>query len=110
MAATPPPVIFEEHCTVLAAWQRRGLRGKTLVYLDAHLDLQRVNETRMQRLRSAPSPEAFAALEKPDHLLPDGEYVYGLENFLYPASRLGIVSVSCGCGPRMCVWTIRGRC
>jgi hypothetical protein len=92
MAATPPPVIFEEHCTVLAAWQRCGLRGKTLVYLDAHLDLQRVNETRMQRLRSAPSPEAFAAFEKPDHLLPDGEYVYGLENFLYPASRLGIVS------------------
>ncbi|HSC13606.1 MAG TPA: hypothetical protein VLI71_00735, partial [Gammaproteobacteria bacterium] len=92
MAAALPPLIFEEHCTVLAEWQSRGLRRKTLVYLDAHLDLQRVNETRMRRLRSAPSPAAFAALEKPDHLLPDGEYVYGLENFLYPANRLGIVS------------------
>lgn len=92
MAAESPPLIFEEHCTVLAHWRRRGIRGKTLVYLDAHLDLQRVNETRMRRLRSAPSPAAFAALEKPDHLLPDGDYVYGLENFLYPANRLGIVS------------------
>jgi hypothetical protein len=92
MAAESPPLIFEEHCTVLAEWHRRGIRGKTLVYLDAHLDLQRVNETRMQRLRSALSPAAFAALEKPDHLLPDADYVYGLENFLYPANRLGIVS------------------
>jgi hypothetical protein len=92
MTLSPPPLIFEEHCTVLAEWRRRELRGKTLVYLDAHLDLQRVNQTRMQRLRSAPSPEAFSALEKPDHLQPDGEYVYGLENFLYPANQLGIVS------------------
>ena len=76
---------------MLATWRRRDIRGKTLVYLDAHLDLQRVNQTRMQRLRSAPSPEAFAALEKPDHLLPDRDYVYGLENFLYPANQLGIV-------------------
>jgi len=71
MTLSPPPLIFEEHCTVLATWRRRDIREKTLVYLDAHLDLQRVNQTRMQRLRSAPSPEAFAALEKPDHLLPD---------------------------------------
>ena len=92
MGAELPPLIFEEHCTVLAEWRKRGIRGKTLVYVDAHLDLQRVNETRMRRLRSAPSPAAFAALEKPDHLLPDGEYVYGIENFLYPAHRLGIVS------------------
>lgn len=91
MSADCPLLVFEEHCTVLAEWRRRGLRGRTLVYLDAHLDLQYVNRERMARLRAAPSDEAFAALEKPDHLLPDGNYVYGLENFLYPASELGIV-------------------
>jgi hypothetical protein len=88
---TETPIIYEEHCSVLAEWWARGMLGRTLVYLDAHLDLQYVNETRLKKLRQAETPTQFRGLEKPHHLLPDGDYVYGLENFLYPASRLGII-------------------
>lgn len=75
---------------MLCEWHDRGVRDATVVYLDAHLDLQHVGDERLAQLRDADT-EAFRALEKPDHLLPDDGYVFGLENFLYPASRLGIV-------------------
>jgi len=86
------PIIFEEHAAALVEWQRRELYGQTLIYLDAHLDLQFIDEERMARLAATKSVEEFAALEKPDHLLPDGGYVFGLENFLYAASQLGIIN------------------
>ncbi len=85
------PKIYEEHCTVLADWWERRLRGQTLLYFDAHLDLQFINEKRLEKLRLAQGPEQFRSFEKPSHLLPDSDYVYGLENFLYPASQLGII-------------------
>jgi tetratricopeptide (TPR) repeat protein len=91
MSGTIEPIILEEHSSVLAEWWKRRFENKTLVYLDAHLDLQYVSTARMARLRGARSLRALADLEKPDHLAPDGDYVYGLENFLYPASQLGIV-------------------
>lgn len=91
MNSAVTPIVFEEHSAVLAEWRRRGLFRQTLVYLDAHLDLQFINEERMDRLRASKSVEEFAALEKPNHLLPDGNYVYGLENFLYAASDLGFI-------------------
>ncbi len=91
MTSAVTPIIFEEHSAVLAEWRQRDFSRQTLVYLDAHLDLQFISEARMGRLRATKSIEEFVALEKPDHLLPDDNYVYGLENFLYAASDLGIV-------------------
>ena len=91
MAATPTPLIYEEHCSVLADWVDRGYTGKTLVYVDAHLDLQFIRDERMQRLAAAKTRDEITALEKTDHLLPDGDFVYGIENFLYAAARLGVV-------------------
>jgi hypothetical protein len=91
MVETPKPLIYEEHCSVLADWIDRGFQGKTLVYVDAHLDLQFIREERMQKLRAAATREEIAALEKTDHLLPDGDFVYGIENFLYAAAKLGVI-------------------
>jgi len=76
---------------VLPHWWREGARARTVVYLDAHLDLQHVNPDRIRRLEQCTSVEQVAALEKPHDLCPDGEYSYSLENFLYPASRLGLI-------------------
>ena len=84
-------MIYEEHCSVLSDWVTRGYQDKTLVYVDAHLDLQFVSEPRMNRLREGARNKDIAGLEKPSHLLPDGDYVFGLENFLYPAARLGVI-------------------
>ncbi len=86
------PLIFEEHSAVLVEWWQRGLRAQTLVYLDAHLDLQYIGNDRLKKLLDADSVAAIKSLEKPSQLLPDGDFVHSLENFLYPASRLGIVN------------------
>jgi tetratricopeptide (TPR) repeat protein len=91
MAAQRTPLIYEEHCSVLADWVERGFQGKTLVYVDAHLDLQFIRDERMQRLAAAKTRSEIDALEKTGHLLPDGDFVYGIENFLYAAARLGVV-------------------
>ena len=84
-------VVFEEHSSVLPHWWREGARERTVVYLDAHLDLQYVNPERIRRLEQCGRVEEIAALEKPHDLSPDGLYSYSIEDFLYPAARLGLV-------------------
>jgi len=84
-------LVFEEHSSVLAHWWREGARARTLVYLDAHLDLQYVNPERIRRLEQCTSAEQIAALEKPHDLWPDERFSYSLEDFLYPAARLGLI-------------------
>lgn len=83
--------LFEEHSSVLGHWWRERVRARTVVYFDAHLDLQFVSPERIGRLERCASAEAFAALEKPHDLCPDGAFAYSLENFLYPAARLGMM-------------------
>jgi len=82
---------FEEQWQVLPAWWQRGLRHRTVVCLDAHLDLQRVSEPRIEALWGGADHEAVAALGKRHHLLPDAGTSYSIEDFLYPAFRLGII-------------------
>lgn len=83
--------IFEEHSSVLPEWKRRGVQHTTLVYLDAHLDLQLVSEPRLKKLESCVTAGEVARLEKPHYLIPDEGYSYSIEDFLYPAHRLGMV-------------------
>jgi tetratricopeptide (TPR) repeat protein len=84
-------LIFEEHASVLAEWWRKQIRGRTLVYLDAHLDLQYINRQRLASVEQCMTAEAVRQLEKPHHLLPDCHFSYSLEDFLYPAHRLGLI-------------------
>lgn len=83
-------LIFEEHSSVLPMLWARPREHRTLVCLDAHLDLQPVNPMRLARLKACQLQEQVEALEKPHHLLPDGEYCYSLEDWLYPAHALGL--------------------
>ena len=82
---------FEEHSSVLPEWWRRQVRARTLVYLDAHLDLQYVNGERLGHLEQCTTVQAVKRLEKPHHLLPDRDFSYSIEDFLYPAHRLGMI-------------------
>lgn len=84
-------VIFEEHSSVLAHWFGSGVRGATLVYLDAHLDLQFIDPERIARLAACVSAAQIAALESPHCLSPDRGFCYGIEDFLFAAARLGLV-------------------
>lgn len=84
-------LIFEEHSSSLAHWWKEGTHRRTVVYLDAHLDLQFISTDRMRRLEGCTSADGIEALRKPHHLCPDRGYSYSLENFLYPASRMGLI-------------------
>ncbi len=84
-------VIFEEHSSVLPEWKRRGVRQTTLIYLDAHLDLQLISESRLKKLESCLTADEMARFEKSHHLMPDEGYSYSIEDFLYPAHCLGMV-------------------
>ncbi len=84
-------VIFEEHSSVLAAWWRLPRRPRTLVYFDAHLDLQQLSPQRLRRLEECTTVQEVADLRKPHHLFPDQGFSYSLEDFLYPAHRLGLI-------------------
>jgi tetratricopeptide (TPR) repeat protein len=85
-------IIIEEHSSVLPEWMRWGIKGKTLIYLDAHIDLQLVSEKRIEALKNCQTADELAKFEKPHHMLPDRGYSYSIEDFLYPAYRLGIIS------------------
>lgn len=84
--------IFEEHSSVLAHWWGVGLRAATLVYLDAHLDLQFIEPARLERLRGCATAEELSRLESRHPLDPDRSACYGIEDFLLPAARLGLIA------------------
>lgn len=76
---------------MLPEWWCRKLRARTLIYLDAHLDLQYVSPKRLAALEQCVTREAVKRLEKPHYLVPDRDFSYSLEDFLYPAHRLGLI-------------------
>jgi len=83
--------IFEEHSSVLPHWFARGVSAATLVYLDAHLDLQFIDESRIAQLRSCATADALAQLESTHPLSPDRSACFGIEDFLFPAAHLGLL-------------------
>lgn len=83
--------LFEEHSSVLPHWFAAGVSGATLVYLDAHLDLQFVAQARIERLRRCTSAQELRQWESGHPFSPDRSGCFGIENFLYPASRLGLI-------------------
>jgi hypothetical protein len=84
-------LVSEEHSSSLAHWWHERKYPRTVVYLDAHLDLQFINADRLRRLEDCSTAEEIEALGKPHHLYPDRGYSYGLENFLFAAARLGLI-------------------
>ncbi|TWU01112.1 hypothetical protein Pla52n_44840 [Stieleria varia] len=76
---------------MLGHWYGRGVKGKTLVCFDAHLDVQFIAADRIQRLLDAESVVQVERLAKPHHLFPEQGFSYSIEDFLYAAFRLGII-------------------
>lgn len=84
-------VIFEEHAAVLPHWFAGGLAGATLICLDTHLDLQFVDEARLARLRRCVNAAELGRLQSPHPMSPDRSFCFGIEDFLLPAVRLGMI-------------------
>lgn len=85
-------IITEEHSSQLHVLHQLGLKDATLIYFDAHLDFQHISEYRLEKLRQCSSTEEIAKLEKPHHMIPDRGYSYSIEDWLYAAHHLGIIS------------------
>ena len=84
-------VIFEEHSSVLPHGVARGVRSRTLVYLDAHLDLQPVGAAALQRLRDCADATAVRVLEAAHPFGELEDRCFGIEDFLHPAAQLGCI-------------------
>ncbi|MGD2170862.1 MAG: hypothetical protein PVF80_02070, partial [Gammaproteobacteria bacterium] len=84
--------LLEEHSSTLPVWWEHRDTPATVVYLDAHLDLQPVSDAQVAALVACRSVDEVRALEAPDHLNPSSRYAFGIENFLYPAHRLGLIN------------------
>lgn len=91
MSAEYPVYLFEEHSSVLPVWWQQAGAPLTVVYLDAHLDLQQTDDDTIRRLRECRSVEDVRALEAPHHLDDSHQYAFGIENFLYPAHRIALI-------------------
>jgi tetratricopeptide (TPR) repeat protein len=80
---------FEDHNEALAHWARQGIRDAVLVNLDAHDDMRVIPDSRISLLRLLYEQDAADLLS---HARTGGESsLYHVGNFIYAASRLGIV-------------------
>lgn len=87
-----PVYLFEEHSSVLPIWWQSRDTPCIAVYLDAHLDLQKISRDKIEALKQCQTPDQIKALEAPHHLNPSAEYAFGIEDFLYAASELKLIS------------------
>ncbi|MDJ0799789.1 MAG: tetratricopeptide repeat protein [Calothrix sp. MO_167.B12] len=84
-------IITEEHSSQLHLWHKLGWRHATVIYFDAHLDLQYISQDRINSLLKCQTNEELIQLEKPYHTVPDKGYSYSIEDFLFAAHRLGLI-------------------
>jgi len=83
--------LFEEHSSSLPVWWAQHDSPRTVVYVDAHLDLQQTSDNTLAALRACTTLEDIRSLEAPNHLNPAGRYAFGIENFLYAAHHLKLI-------------------
>lgn len=100
MPATFPVYLFEEHSSTLPVWWQYRSNPRPAVYLDAHLDLQPISSDQLQALEHCDHLEQIKALGSPHHLNLANHYAYGIENFLYPASKLKLIDRLIWVAPR----------
>jgi hypothetical protein len=85
--------VFQEHGEALCNWAQRGFRAEKLVIFDEHLDFKYIDEARVEHLRAC--EKSTSLLSKHNRCSAaecrDG-YLYGYDDFLYAAWKLGMLS------------------
>ncbi|MFP4265395.1 MAG: hypothetical protein ACLFRC_06285, partial [Desulfonatronovibrionaceae bacterium] len=84
-----PPFVVQDHSQALPHWARLGIRNATLINFDAHDDMRRIPEQKMEALRLIYCSGDAAALEEAGG--PGNTGLYNIGNFIYAAVGLGIV-------------------
>lgn len=83
--------LFEEQSSTLPVWWSRRDKPRTVICLDAHLDLQQTAPRAIQALLACTTVDEVSALEAPHHLNTSPDYAFAADNYLYAASRLGLI-------------------
>ncbi len=82
--------VLEDHSAALPVWTAYGVRGRTVVHVDAHDDFRTISGERLQPLRRAvESGDATAVAALRDDTSVGG--AYNLGDYLYAAASSGIV-------------------
>lgn len=91
--------LIENHSTALLILHASGIRGATLVHVDAHDDLRHIQPMRMAAIKTALASKDYPALHRAsDESLVQGfevrrsQQLFDLGNWLYPAVMEGIVT------------------
>lgn len=81
-------VMMENHDEAYRVWKERGVRGRTLVHVDAHIDFGWVPDTDLGEIGSIDAAQGGALLNP--YLTPR-EKLVSIGNYICPAMRDGIV-------------------
>lgn len=95
----PPVAAVEAHSEALVLWLERGIRGATLVHVDAHNDLREIPPEKAAAIEALARRGDLRAMRRADSPGEDGLYHEG--SFVTAALRLGIV--------RNIVWVLPAR-
>lgn len=80
---------FEDHSEALAHWAALGIRHGVLMNVDAHDDLRRIPEAKIERLRRLYQDRDIPLLK--DARSGSKAFLYHIGNFIFAAARLGII-------------------
>lgn len=84
----PNPLVVEDHCQALAHWAEKGVRGATLINIDAHDDIRIINDAKLKELGSIYSARDWRRFENAYSLGDNSLYHVG--NWIYAGARLGV--------------------
>lgn len=86
-----PVFLFEDHCESYIHWKDAGLKGLTVVHVDAHLDVMTdgLSEEILQKIASCSTGAELEKYRKNDDILWGG---FHPGNYLFPAIKDGTVS------------------
>jgi tetratricopeptide (TPR) repeat protein len=89
----PVPVVqaMENHSDSLVAWRRAGVHDRIVVHVDGHSDVDWLPDATIARLAAA-DPDELPGLELHPYTLDGSTHKkFAIWNWIYPATRLGIV-------------------
>ncbi|MFH0940410.1 MAG: UPF0489 family protein [Candidatus Omnitrophota bacterium] len=89
-------ILMEDHDQAYYTWRQMGLKGRTLVHIDAHMDFGRLPDMDPEELLSARNNEEIRRIlaRQPvwNPFSKKKEKLVHIGNYIYPAARDGIVN------------------
>lgn len=84
-------ISIEEHGQVLPIWQKLGLKNQKLIIFDRHLDYRPIPPKRINNILKWEKDKEYYPIRK-FHYQDDYTFAWGIDDFLYAAHKLKIIS------------------